>query len=465
MIASKIGKTFLEAYNQKYKKEYSPKEFFEEVYFKLFFNHPKYMQWVTNSPFVQMKKGQKPHLLNDVERKEKLENLYEKIEDGFRDASIVIGYSASEEKGFATTSGLVTDIDTVISDDEVYYSWIGGSLGVGVAGGLSILFDNAEILLATFEGWKIYRKLLNDESLEKLAGNKINSWNGQWLNYRFYRRYKENPDFSKLSNNDFFKESNSEITIETVKWSRLFFNLSRKLPNQTLTGYVYSLGQTNKTIGFIPFRFNQASNLTETYKKLFGEFDANEQQKDYENLMGIHIKRACELGSIGIQALEPRDLSKYFKDKTKLPKFSKSATVKKNESDDDFEIRVQKTKKKQYEEIITFRTYKTWLITMITKNKEEDLNYSSEVAKKISKFRSSDKKGSTKYGNLINELFSSSNKKTFLNNLTEVLKFEKDENKEYLKELRNKIHLMNNEDFGYFSTLLKFDYAYEQKEN
>ena len=465
MIASKIGKTFLEAYNQKYEKEYSPKEFFEEVYFKLFYNHPKYMQWVTNSPFVQMKKGQKPHLLNDVERKEKLENLYEKIESGLRDASIVIGYPASEEKGFATTSGLVTDIETKISDEEVYYSWLGGSLGIGVAGGLSILFDNAEILLATFEGWEIYRKLLNDESIDKLAGNKINSWNGQWLNYRFYRRYKENPDFSKLSNNNFFKESSTEIAIETVKWSKLFFNLSRKLPNQTLTGYVYSLGQTNKTIGFIPFRFNQASSLSETYKKLFGEFDANAQQKDYENLMGIHIKRACELGSIGIQALEPKDLTKYFKDKTKVMKFSKSAIEKKNESGDDFEVRVQKTKKKQYEEIITFRTYKTWLITMITKNKEEDLNYSSEVAKKLSEFRTSDKKGSTKYGNLINELFSSSNKKMFLNNLTEVLKLEKDDNKEYLKELRNRIHLMNNEDFGYFSTLLKFDYAYEQKEN
>ncbi len=464
MIASKIGKTFLNAYNQKYDKEYSAKEFFDEVYFELFYNHPKYMQWVTNSPFVQMKKGQKPNLLNETERKEKLENLHKKIDEGLRDASIVIGYPAAEDKGFATTSGLVTDMIIDISDKDVYYSWIGGSLGIGVAGGLSILFDNKDILLATFEGWKYYRKFLNNESIDKLAGNKIISWNGQWLNFYFSDDYFENPDFSVLSGENFFKESNTDLVIETMKWSRLFFNLSRKLSNQTLTGYVYSLGQTNKTIGFIPFRFSEAKSLSNTYKILFGDFDAMEQRKDYEDLMGIHIKRACELGSIGIQALEPKDLRKYFNN-DKTIKFTKPARTKANESDEDFVFREQKTKKKQYEELITFRTYKIWLITMITKNKEEVLDYTSEIAKKLSEFRSADKKGSTKYGNLVTELFKASNKKMFLLNLTEILKLEKDDKKEYLKDLRDRVHLMNNEDFGYFVTLLKFDYTYQQKDN
>jgi len=465
MIASKIGRTFLKAYNQKYNKEYSAKEFFEEVYWELFYNHPKYLQWVTNSPFVQMKKGQKPHLLSSKERKEKLKDLYVKIDNGLRDASIVIGYPASEDKGFATTSGLVTNIEVNISDDDVYFSWIGGSLGVGVAGGLSILFDNFDILLATFEGWKIYRNFLNDESLEKLAGNKINSWNGQWLNFYFSDNYFEDPDFSILSDTNFFKETTEEIVIETIKWNRLFFNLSRKLSNQTLTGYVYSLGQTNKTIGFIPFKFSDAKSLSDTYKKLFGDFDAMEQKDDYEELMGKRIKDACKLGNIGIQALEPKGLSEYFKDKSKTLKFTKSAKRKNNEIDEEFVFREQKTKRKQYEELITFRTYKIWLITMITKNKEEVLDYTSKIAKKLSEFRAADKKGSTKYGNLVNELFKSSNKKMFISNLTEILKLEKDDDVEYMKELRDKVHLMNSEDFGYFATLLKFDYAYQQKEN
>jgi hypothetical protein len=59
MIAIKIGRTFLNAYNKQYDKEYTAKEFFEKVHFELFYNNPKYMQWITNSPFVQMKKGQK----------------------------------------------------------------------------------------------------------------------------------------------------------------------------------------------------------------------------------------------------------------------------------------------------------------------------------------------------------------------------------------------------------------------
>ena len=461
MIASKIGKTFLDAYNQEYGKEYSPKDFFEKVYWELFYNHPKYLQWVTNSPFVQMKKGQKPHTLNGVERKEKLENLFEKIESGLRDASIVIGYPASEEKGFATTSGSVTDISVEVSNDDVYYSWFGGSLGVGVAGGLSIFFDNSEILLAIFKGWQVYRNFLNDESIEKLAGNKINSWNGQWLNYYYSKYYKGKSDFSILTNEEFFKESSSEIAIETLKWSRLFFNLSRKLTNQTIIGYVYSLGQTNKTIGFIPFRFNQARYLKDVYKKLFGDFDSQEQLKDYENMMGINIKRACELGSIGIQALRPKDLEKYFKDSEKTLKFSESAKVKKNESDEDFIERKEKTKKKQYNELITFKAYKAWMVAMITKNKEEVLDYTGEVASKLVDFRSKDKGNSTKRSNVLKGLFSSKTKKMFLSNLIEVL--EQEDSLEYLKELRDRVHLMNNEDFGYFVTLLKFDYAYQNK--
>ena len=96
MITTVVGKTFLEAYNQKYQTQKTPKEFFEEVYFELFYNHSKYMQWVTNSPFVQMKTGQKPETLTYTERKEKLENLFEKVENNETDASFAIGFPASE---------------------------------------------------------------------------------------------------------------------------------------------------------------------------------------------------------------------------------------------------------------------------------------------------------------------------------------------------------------------------------
>lgn len=460
MIAATIGRTFLDAWNNKYKKEYSAKEFFEKEYFQLFFDHPKYLLWVQNSPFVQMKKGQKPELLTHDDRLEKLNDLYAKIDSGFRDASIAIGYPASEEKEFATTSGLVTDLELQPDSTEVYLSWIGGGLGIGVAGGYSIFFDHPQILLILYDGWKVYRRLLNDSTLDKLAGNKINSWNGQWLNFTFSIDYEENPDFGLLSDCNFFKQTEKEIVINTIFWTKLYFNLSEKLGDETVTAYVYSLGQTNKTIGFIPFRFQQGRSILSIYKKLFGENDALTQKKDYENLFGLHIKRACELGAVGLQALEPKGLRDFF-DKGKMPDYSSS---KEAGNLDVLGEHRSKANQKEYENLISFRTYKTWLLAMITKNKQEDLHYSEEVAKAFKQYRADAKKRDR--ANLIeNELLQAKTKKQFLDGLATLIKDVDPELSEFFKILRDKVHLMTAEDFGYFVVLLKFDYAYQEKKS
>lgn len=445
MIAATIGRTFLDAWNKKYQKEYSAKDFFEKEYFPLFFDHPKYMQWVTNSPFVQMKKGQKPNLLTHEERVEKLNDLHAKIDSGLRDASIAIGFPASEEKEYATTSGLVTDLDLKYDAEEVYLSWIGGGLGIGVAGGYSIFFDHPEILLTLYDGWKVYRRFLNDPTLDKMRGNQINTWNGQWLNYAYSFDFEENPDFGYLLNYNVFTQNEKLIEVNTIFWARFYFNLSEKLNDETVTAYVYSLGQTNKTMGFIPFRFQQGRSILSIYRKLFGENDALTQKKDYENLFGIHIKRACELGSVGLQALEPKGLRDFF-DKAKMPNYSS----------------VKISPKKDYENLISFRTYKTWLLAMITKNKEEDLHYSEEVAKALKQYRADAKKRDR--ANLIEkELLQAKTKKQFLDSLVNLIKDVDQESLEIFKKLRDKVHLMNAEDFGYFVVLLKFDYAYQEK--
>ena len=66
MITSNIGKIFLNAYNRKYQSNYDAKSFFIEKYYPLFFDSSKYLMWVQNSPFVQMKKGQKVDTLTLV---------------------------------------------------------------------------------------------------------------------------------------------------------------------------------------------------------------------------------------------------------------------------------------------------------------------------------------------------------------------------------------------------------------
>lgn len=464
MIAATIGRTFLNAWNEKYQKEYSAKEFFEKEYFKLFFDHPKYMQWITNSPFVQMKKGQKPELLTHDERIEKLNDLHAKIDSGLRDASIAIGFPASEKKEFATTSGLVTNLDLQSEAEEVYLSWIGGGLGVGVAGGYSIFFDYAQILLSLYEGWKIYRKFLNDPTLNKLRGNQINTWNGQWLNFAFSMDYEENPDFGYLSNYDIFFQDEKLIQVNTIFWAKFYFNLSEKLSDEMVMAYIYSLGQTNKTMGFIPFRFHHGRSIISIYKVLFGENDALAQKEDYERMFGIHIKRACELGAIGLQALEPKGLREYF-DKAKMPDFSTiTVTVKRDETHEAFEERKQKTNKINYEKIISFRTYKTWLLAMITKNKQEDLHYSEEVAIALKKYRDDAKKRDR--ANLIeNELLQAKTKKQFLDGLANLIKDVDTNLLETFKTLRDKVHIMTAEDFGYFVVVLKFDYVYQEKKS
>ena len=252
MIAASIGRVFLKTYNEKTGQNLSAKEFFNNEFYNLFYNHPKYMQWITNSPFVQMKSGQKVELLNIKERTEKLEELHKKIKDGFKDASVAIGFPASELKEYATTSGQVTDIEYNITNEDVYYSWIGGGLGVGVAGGYSIYFNHPEILIKIYDGWKVYRKYLNDLTLSNMRGNQINTWNGQWLNYSHYRYFRDDFDFTQLTQKGIFDVNENLIEINTIKWSELFFNLSNYYSNQDVLGYVYSLGQTNQNYWFFP---------------------------------------------------------------------------------------------------------------------------------------------------------------------------------------------------------------------
>ncbi len=439
MITTIIGKTFLKAYNEKVGKQYSAKDFFEKEYFELFFNHTKYMQWVTNSPFVQMKKGQKPELLTIDERKEKLQNLYEKAMNETADASFAIGYPASESGDFASTSGLVTDLAVVTNEEDIYYSWIGSGLGIGVAGGYNLLIDDENILLEIYNGWQHYRKYLNDPSLEKMRGNQINSWNGQWLTYKLSNSFVEDFDFSRLQSEGMVDINDSIIEVNTANWTNLFFSLSNLYPKKNITAYIYSFGQTNKTIGFIPLYLKSGTKLKDVWRQLYGNPEKF-NNKEFQSLYGMHIKRACELGSIGLQALRPEGLRKYMNE-------SKNFTFKKEE------------------EIIIYQSYKTWLIAMLSKNKQEITDYTIELAALIHRYR----KGAsgTERKNLIEQkLFSAkATKKTFIDALTEMVSGMEGEDLNRLKNLKDEVHLMTNEEFSYFVTLLKFDYAFVEKNN
>ena len=435
MITSNIGKIFLDAYNEEYGTNYDARTFFLEQFYPLFFDQNKYMMTAGNSPLENPKlswddmiKGKKPFETPE-QRKIRFEKLIKKIEESEADASIARGYASLDVT--ATTSGQVTDLKLPNSQEEIYTSWIGDALGIGVQGGFSILFSNKEILLDIFEGWKLYRKCLNETSM--LKGNQINTWNGQWLSH-YYDPREYNADMPLAGYNPFNVNKDGIISIDTQTWTKILIGISKKYRNAQILGYIYSIGQTNTTIGFIPFNLNQIRRPIHLYEKIFGMSNG----RNAESLWGtaIGFKTACTYGAVGIKAMEPKGLRDYVYSKgDKVPKQPKTP---KNE-----------------DEQINFNVYKIWILAML--NNDELWEKSQELAELLNEASSDkDKSISTKRKNLVETMLNATNKKQFIAAAAEVVSFigKKDEFKGIVKE----IHGMPTDNVPYFLTLLRFQY-------
>ena len=428
MITSNIGKIFLDAYNEKYGTSYDARTFFLEQFYPLFFDQNKYMMTAGNSPLENPKlswddmiKGKK--LFETPEqRKIRFEKLIKKIEESEADASIARGYASLDVT--ATTSGQVTDLKLPNSQEEIYTSWIGDALGIGVQGGFSILFSNKEILLDIFEGWKLYRTSLNETTM--LKGNQINTWNGQWLSH-YYDPREYDADMPLAGYNPFNVNKDGIISIDTQTWTKILIGISKKYRNAQILGYIYSIGQTNTTIGFIPFNLNQIRRPIHLYEKIFGMSNG----RNVESLWGtaIGFKTACTYGAIGIKAMEPKGLRDYVY-KGKQPKAH------------------------NYDNI-NYNVYIIWIYAML--NNDELWEKSQELAKLLNEASSDkDKSISTKRKNLVETMLNATNKKQFIAAAAEVVSFigKIDEFKGIVKE----IHGMPTDNVPYFLTLLRFQY-------
>lgn len=435
MITSNIGKIFLEAYNEENGTSYDARTFFLEQFYPLFFDQNKQMMYVINSPFVQQLpscrdciKGIKS--FEDIEQRAKRLNAFiEKVENNDADMSIAIGYPSIEVN--AKTSGQVTDLKMNTSKEDIFLSWIGGALGITVSGGVSILFSHKNILLDIFKGWKFYRKALNETLM--LDGNKINSWNGQWLfHYYDQREYEEE---NLLANFAPYKvDKDGIIGIETQTWTKILIGISRKYDNSQLLGYIYSFGQTNTTVGFVPFDLSQIRRPIHLYKKMFGMYNSRNAKDLWGTAIGF--KTACTYGVIGIKAMEPKGLRDYVYPKgNKAPKQPKAP---KNEN-----------------EQTNFNVYKIWILAML--NNDDLWEKSQELAELLNDASCNKNKSiSTKPKNLVEAMLAATNKKLFVEAATEVIPFidKIDEFKGLVKE----IHGMPTDNVPYFLTLLRFQY-------
>ena len=327
MITSAIGKMFLEAYNEEYGTQYDAKTFFIEQFYPLFFDQNKYMMTAGNSPLENPKlswddmiKGKKTYETSE-QRKSRFDKLIKKIEESEADASIARGFPSLDVA--ATTSGQVTSIVLPTDKEEIFASWLGDALGVGTQGGYSILFTHKGILLDIYKGWQYYRQSLNETSM--LKGNQINTWNGQWLSHYYDARgYDEESPLAGY--NPYFANKDGILSIDTQTWTKILIGISRKHKNVQILGYVYSIGQTNTTIGFLPFNLSQIRRPVHLYEKLFGTTDGRKAESLWGTAFGF--RTACTAGAIGIKAMEPKGLRDYMfpkGDKTlKQPKTPKN---------------------------------------------------------------------------------------------------------------------------------------------
>lgn len=429
MYTSYIGKRFVEIYNRKMKTDHTPESFFDTVYYDLFYDSDKFLFSPGNTPIFQLMASKKSHI--SEERIAARNKIKQKAEDYVHshalqpDMSFAIGYGSSDDLG--TTSGQISSIKMSLLADDVYASWIGAGLGIGIGGGQNLLIDHEDILWAIYEGWNVYRKFVNQTDG---INNKIETWNGVWLKHRFSIAF--NPQFP-----DSFRpvsvNNKGEAQMERPTWIEIFSMLSLRFGGTHLTAYVYQFSQTNTTVGFIQINLPEIKRLYEIYPVLFPEsgIEPEELMKHFETAYGFIT--VCQAGIIGLKQLEPKDLRKYMSGGEKIP----------NE--------------KNYEKSpITFTIYLSWIIAML--NNKEFLDLAVSTAKVLQTYAAGGGAGRKTRSNDIDELLKKKAKKDFIADLIPIMQNEPDI-AEQLNDVANALHLdVPQDNVGYFITLLRFKY-------
>lgn len=438
MYTSHIGKQFLDTYNRTMNKNFTSREFFEKEYFPLFFDHAKYLQSPANTPLFQLIARRQTQ--SAKARKEMLEQVHAKIAAFVAGAaplpemSYAIGYPSADLMG--TTSGQVSNQALPLEGDDMYSSWFGSALGIGIEGGLNILVDNADLMLLLYEGWKIYR-----EHVEQNEGidNKIDTWNSIWLVHRLSDSF--NPKYpAKFQSVSPGKKE--EAVMQRPPWTRIIFALSKMFPKSRLNAYTYSFGQMNKTVGFIQLSLQEVTRLSQIYQAVFGKMqllkDTTKLAEVYEAQRGFNF--ACESGVIGLRALEPKGLRKFMpghSDKNEYPR------------------------EKNIESQITNTIYISWVLAML--NNKDLLALAERAAAMLHDYVSREKRAKATRGNLSDKLLNSKGRKEFVEHLTAILE-DDPATSDVCSALVNEVMLnIPPDNVPLFVTLMRFKYALPTK--
>ncbi|MBX3042527.1 MAG: hypothetical protein KIT33_00370 [Candidatus Kapabacteria bacterium] len=431
MYTSYIGKKFLEYYKEEYSKpqNYSAEQFFDEVMFPIFFDDERHLMHVGNSPFFQ-KVSDADKELHGTRTKAQLARFKKKILSGDFGGDILVGSGSSDSS--ATTSGQISDLKIIQVSEEAYLSWIGQALAVSVKGGIANLIDKREILLLLYQGWSLYGEFI--KQTPGLKDKQIETWNGNYLKQMLNAG---NCEFNASSVE--VEITLGKLAIQTIQWTELIFELSKKYKNDTIFSYVYVLSQTNTTVGMISFFLNEIYELYELRDMIFiNEKDTVLSDNQIERLLPFYsFKQACMQGTIGLKSIEPRGLRNY------LPKGSFDYS-KGND------INIQKED--------NFPIYKLWIIAML--NKKELLDLSREFAKllknSVEKKQTSEGRAKSTQQQFVKDIFDSKTSKQFVDNITNLVD---NANSDILRKMAEEAILMPRDNFPLFITLIKFEYS------
>lgn len=115
-----------------------------------------------------------------------------------------------------------------------------------------------------------------------MKGNQINTWNGRWISQRYDREY--DSDDPLMNFNPLVPMSDGLFNLQTVPWAEVIAGIARNNRTSNMVGYLYSIGQTNTTVGFIPFKLQDIIRPSQLYAKIFGESVWMQNRKKVEAL-------------------------------------------------------------------------------------------------------------------------------------------------------------------------------------
>lgn len=436
MYTSYIGRKFLKRYNERNGLELSAEEFFNDIFFQLFFEDESHLMHVGNSPFFQKPKAEdvKKHGSPSLAQ---LNNLTVAIKDDVPNMSIFVGGAAKDVYG--TTSGQVTSLDCKIDSEEMYASWIGQALSIGVSGGYVMLIDEEEIFWILFEGWAIYRKYLRQTP--NIKDKQIETWNGNWLYH--YSSGKGNNDEELTI---YHSEVQGKTAIATQPWGKIVFALSKLFPAKLLTTYAYNLSQTNTTLGFINILLPSIRKMYELRDILFIKHDQSVlSDKEIEELSTFYnFRSACQFGTIGLKALEPAKLREFMPRGSVLYAQGKEFKFSNTESHYNYQL------------------YKIWITAML--NKTDLLSHASQVANSLIELEKNSDRGKKVFSTLSQEVRESKNIRSFIEHLSNILEQQPD-NASAFKEVVEEVLKMPSDNFPLFVTLIRFEYNYQKSKN